>query len=122
MLNKLLFLVKRSYFFAFIFIPFFYCQLAWADLPPAPQNSNFTKGDYIAGIWDLLSEIFKYGSMALAAITFFGYAYAVVGAFIEAKEHRKWGHFGVVAIVGAFVVVLTIVLATVINSHFTSST
>lgn len=112
---------KKIYTLFILMLTQLYVQLAWAGLPPSPQNADFSKGDFIAGVWDLIAEIFKYGSMVLAGVAFFGYGYTVIGAFIEAKKQREWGHFSMVAIIGAFVVIVAIVIATVVNSNFTSS-
>lgn len=104
-----------------VYVGLLYGQISWASLPPAPKNTNFTNGDVIAGIWDFIAEGIKYLALGLAAAAIIGYGFALVGTFLEAKKHKTWGDFGIVAIIGAAVVIIAIILATEANTYFATT-
>jgi len=119
MFNKLYAYSQKIYYTAIFYSLLFFTKISRADgLPQAPQDSNFANGDYIKGIKDYAFEVINVVILVLAAAAFIGYGYAVVVKFLEAKKHKEWGEFGLVAVIGAGVVVIVIILANIAMQYF----
>ena len=123
MLKRAYLYFHKIYYWLIAYGLFFYCRISYADggLPPAPQNSNFQSGEYVKGIKDFAFEVINVVILILAAAAIIGYGYAVIHQFLAAKKHKEWGEFGLVAVVGAGVVVVVIILANVGMQYFGGS-
>lgn len=97
-----------------------YGQLARADLPPAPDNANFQKGDYIAGIGDFVKEAVTNGVPILLAGGVIAYIYALITSFLHAKQQREWGHFSLIAIIGSVLLIIIFIVGNEAVQHFGS--
>lgn len=114
-------LLKRIYQISVFYFTLLFYSTSRADLPPAPNNSNISSGDYLAGIGDFAKEAIKYTILVVTAAVIIGYMWALIAKFLDAKKHHEWGEFGLVAIVGAGVVMIAIVLANVAMKYFGGS-
>lgn len=122
MLKRLKKILFAKYYLVLFLIMQLYCTLALADLPPAPDDSNFDQGQFLQGMWDFLSQLFKYSALVLAAGGVLGFGYALISSFLHAKQHKNWGEFGSVALVGGVVLIIVLILANYLNTHFGSTT
>lgn len=82
---------------------------AYAGIPGPPAGGG-GGGDEIQQGMAIFKEGATAGNLVMYVVAGFVYVGLLIGAFIYAKKHKEWGQFGIIAIAGAIVMVIVLII------------
>lgn len=88
---------------------------AYAGIPAAPAGAG-GGGDEIQQGMAVFKEAATAGNLVMYVIAGFVYVGLLIGAFVYAKKHKEWGQFAIIAIAGAVVEVIILIILNQIKS------
>ena len=94
---------------AFIMMLFVSLQVS-ADIPSAPNLPGGNTSDPISEAAAVFKEGATTGDLVMYVVAGFVYIGVLIAAFIFARKHKEWGQFALIAIVGAALEVIALVV------------
>ena len=83
---------------------------------PGPPSGAGSSGDEIQQGMSVFKEGATAGNLVMYVIAGFVYVGLLVAGFAYAKKHKEWGQFGIIAIAGAIVEVIVLIILNQIKS------
>ncbi len=83
---------------------------------PGPPGGGGSSGDEIQQGMIVFKEGATAGNLVMYVIAGFVYVGLLIAGFAYAKKHTEWGQFGIIAIAGAIVEVIVLIILNQIKS------
>ncbi len=94
---------------------------AYAGIPGPPSGGGGSSGDEIQQGMTVFKEGATAGNLVMYVIAGFVYVGLLIAGFAYAKKHKEWGQFGIIAIAGAIVEVIVLIILNQIKSAIAGS-
>lgn len=88
---------------------------------PGPPAGGGSGGDEIQQGMAVFKEGATAGNLVMYVIAGFVYVGLLIAGFAYAKKHKEWGQFGIIAIAGAVVEVIVLIILNQIKSAIAGS-